>query len=63
MLQILVVGIGAALVIAKLGIMGWLAHGALLKHAPGIAAWIPRDGGAALGLAAGAGIVALWAVG
>lgn len=62
MLGFIVVVTGAALVMAKLAIIGWLAHVALLKHAPGLAAWIPRDGGALLGWLFGAGIVAHWAL-
>ena len=54
---------GGAIAIAEAGIIGWLTHRWLLAHAPGLAAWIPRDGGAVLGLLAGAATVARWAVG
>ena len=62
MLKEIVVVAGAALVMAEAGILGWIVHRWLVDHAPGMAAWIPRDGGAVLGLIVGAGIVASWAV-
>jgi hypothetical protein len=57
------VALGAVIVIAEAGIAGWLMHRWLIDRAPGVAAWIPRDGGAVLGLLFGAGIVAGWVVG
>lgn len=63
MLKLLVIFAGAAITMAEAGIIGWIVHRALLDHAPGLAAWIPRDGGAILGLLAGGAIVAAWAVG
>lgn len=59
----LVIAAGAAIVLAEAGMTGWLAHRWLARQAPGIAAWIPRDGGAVVGFLAGAGILARWAVG
>lgn len=60
MLNALVAIAGAAIVLGEAGITGWFIHKWLLDHAPGVAAWIPRDGGAVVGLLAGAGIVATW---
>lgn len=51
---------GAAIVIAEAGITGWLIHKWLLDRAPGVAVWVPRDGGAVLGLLVGAATVATW---
>lgn len=63
MLKSIVVVAGAALQMAEAGVIGYLLHRMLLDQVPGVAAWIPRDGGAVLGLAIGAAIVASWAVG
>lgn len=63
MLKSLVVITGAAITLAEAGVIGLLVHRWLLDHAPGVAAVMPRDTGAVLGLLVGAGIVAGWAVG
>jgi hypothetical protein len=62
-LEVLVIVAGAGVVIGGLMVKGYLLHRWLLKHAPGLAAWIPRDGGALAGLAIGVALVFGWAVG
>lgn len=62
LLEFLVVVTGAGIVITAMMVKGYLLHRWLLKHAPGLAAWIPRDGGAGLGLLVGAALVLRWAL-
>jgi hypothetical protein len=52
--------IGAGIVIGHTMIAGLKLHNLILKHAPGLASLIPRDGLVLLGLVAGAAIVGLW---
>lgn len=63
LLKALVVAIGAAIVIGGCMVKGYVLHQWALRYAPGIAAWIPRDGGAIVGALLGVSLVTLWAVG
>lgn len=60
MLAALVTLAGAAIVIAATTILGFRLHSLLLQRAPGLAALIPRDGGAIAGLVLGLATVAGW---
>lgn len=62
MLQALVVGLGALLVVGSAAIKGYLIHRAVLRHAPALGRVVPRDGGVYAGLVVGITVVALWVV-
>jgi hypothetical protein len=52
--------LGAVLTIASTAILGLRLHRWMQWHAPAVAAWIPPDGGVAVGLVAGMIVVAGW---
>jgi hypothetical protein len=52
--------IGAVLVIAHAMVGGYKLHLVVIAHAPGIAAYLPRDAGAIAGLALGVLTVVAW---
>lgn len=58
MLKSIVVAIGAVVIVSAHAITGYRLHRWMLDNAPGLAALIPRDGGAILGIAAG--LLAIW---
>jgi hypothetical protein len=59
-MKLLVLTLGICLHMAGTMAMGYRLHRLVERYAPGIAAWIPPDGGAILGFVAGAGLLAWW---
>ncbi len=51
---------GAALTVGSSTVAGLRIHKAVVRHAPRLAAFVPRDAGVIGGLLAGAAIVGLW---
>jgi hypothetical protein len=60
MLKNLIVTVGAAITVLSSAITGYRVHRWVLRHAPGLARLVPRDGGVLLGLMLGFVTVALW---
>ncbi len=60
MLQQIVIGLGATIVVGWSAIEGYRLHLLVHRHAPDLAQLIPRDGGAALGILLGSWVVARW---